>query len=126
MPRSKAKKADDETTPLTLVPEEGEIVPEGDFAGMRADDVLALTTQGIYEELGELTIEHAGAAIDIVLGEFLDKSASYVGHGFAKECAIQYVETCMPYLRTDLPEEQESAAALGLGGKNETGETDGS
>lgn len=117
MPRSKKASQPEEAPVPAPAPKEGDIVPEGDFAGMSADDVLQLTTQAIYEELGDLTIEHAAMTLDVVVGEFLDKSRAYVGPGWAKECAVRYVETCMPYLREELPEEEQTTAALKLGEK---------
>lgn len=73
------------------------IVPDGDFAGMRADDVLNYIAEGIHEAMGSATIDFAGAALDAAMGEFLQVVQCVDGDKKARLFALRYCETVLPY-----------------------------
>lgn len=88
--------------PVALVTE-SDIVPDGDYAGFSANEVLAAVTGDIHEALGPVTIEFAGAALDRVLGEFLGVVQCADGDSKAKECALRFCETALPYATLPVP-----------------------
>lgn len=75
----------------------GEIVPEGDFAGMRVDDVLRALTDQVHDVVGDVSIEVAGATLDMALGEYLAVVQDVSGDKTAKLFAVRFCETAIPY-----------------------------
>ncbi len=84
---------------------DGDVVPDGDYAGMKYDDVLSAMSEGIHDILGEASIEGAGAALDKVLGEYLEVVRHTNGDKDAKLFGIRFAETVLPYatLQVSLP-----------------------
>lgn len=76
---------------------DGDVVPDGDFAGMRVDDVLAAMTEGLNDVLGDASIEVAGCALDSVLAEYLAVVQMVKGDAEAKISGLRYIETALPY-----------------------------
>ena len=86
--------------PLALAPAtamDGELVPDGDFAGMRVDDVLRALTDQVHDCLGEVSIEAAGATLDMALGEYLAVVQETSGDRTAKLFGVRFCETAIPY-----------------------------
>jgi hypothetical protein len=75
----------------------GDIIDGGDFAGLRASDVLRALADGIHELLGQASIEAAGASLDLALGEYLSVVEGTTGAANAKAAALAFCETVMPY-----------------------------
>lgn len=86
-------------------PMDGDVIQEGDFAGMTYNDVLEAMSEGIHDILGEASIEGAGAALDKVLGEYLAVVQHTNGDKDAKLFGIRFAETVLPYatLQVALP-----------------------
>lgn len=83
---------------LSSVPAlDGELVPDGDFAGMRVDDVLRALTDQVHDCLGEVSIEAAGATLDMALGEYLAVVQETSGDRTAKLFGVRFCETAIPY-----------------------------
>lgn len=76
---------------------DGELVPDGDFAGMRVDDVLRALTDQVHDCLGEVSIETAGATLDMALGEYLAVVQEISGDKTAKLFGVRFCETAIPY-----------------------------
>jgi hypothetical protein len=76
---------------------EPEIVPEGDYAGMRTEDVMRALSEQVHDTLGDVSIEVAGATLDTVLGEYLMAAQHTKGDEYAKESAIRFCQTALPY-----------------------------
>lgn len=76
---------------------EPEIVPEGDYAGMRTEDVMRALTEQVHDVVGDVSVEVAGAALDTVLGEYLMAAQHAKGDQYAKECGIRFCQTALPY-----------------------------
>lgn len=76
---------------------EPEIVPEGDYAGMRTEDVMRALTEQVHETIGDVSIEVAGATLDQVMGEYLMAAQHAKGDEYAKECGIRFCQTALPY-----------------------------
>ena len=78
-------------------PSAGNVIPDGDFAGLRYDDVLTDIVESIHDALGEISIEGAGAALDMAMGEYLAVVQDAHGDREAKLSAIRFCETALPY-----------------------------
>ena len=93
------KKHDD--LPAVTVPLNGDIIPDGDYAGLRADDVLRALTDSVHEAIGGegsgVSIEFAGAALDMALGEYLEVVKGINGDRDAKLFGLRFCETALPY-----------------------------
>lgn len=91
------------------------IVPDGDYAGLRSDDVLRALADGIHSlfagegEAHEITgpdgadLPTAGAALDLALGEYLSMVEGAIGPHNAKVAALAFCETCLPYASLPIP-----------------------
>lgn len=76
---------------------EPEIVPDGDYAGMRTADVMRALTEQLHEVVGEVSIEAACASFDMALGELLAVAQYSNGDEFAKMAGIKFCETALPF-----------------------------
>lgn len=116
MPRQrKAQTAPKPTeSDVTLVPKraEPEIVPEGDYAGMTYDEVMAAHIEAVHESLGELSILGAMATLDAVLGEALYMVEVYEGKVAAKDAGINICRTALPYAMLDVSDEPDRHRTL--------------
>lgn len=83
--------------PVQAVAVEGAIVPDGDYAGLRVDDVMRALTDQVHDALGHVSIEVAGASLDMALGEYLAVVQSEIGEKEAKIYGIRFCETALPY-----------------------------
>ncbi len=118
---SKSVAASAAPIPSAAIVVDGDIIPDGDFAGMRASDVLAAMTEGINDVLGEASIETAGCALDSVLGEYLAVVQHVKGDGEAKLAGLRFVETALPYaaLPVQIAEQYGTARRLVGHGKSD-------
>lgn len=80
-----------------------DVIPEGDYAGMTYEDVMAMTEAAVHDAYANLSIEGVCAVHDMVLAEILAVANGYKGAGFAHEAAIRFGQTLMPYLVTPTP-----------------------
>lgn len=107
--------------PLAAPPTlDGDIIPDGDFAGMRASDVLAAMTEGINDVLGEASIETAGCALDHVLGEYLAVVQLVNGDAEAKVAGLRYIETALPFASLPVQIDQPYGSARKVLGHRKT------
>lgn len=79
----------------------GEIIPEGDFAGMTYNEVLDLTHAALEDALGPLSIVGALAAQDRLLAQSLELAAYVEGDKFAHEAALKIAQTVLPYIQVE-------------------------
>lgn len=77
----------------------GEIVPDGDYAGMRYEDVTDLCIASVNEAYGNMTLEGVCMVHDYVLGEILEVARHAHGAAYASDIAAQFQATLDPYLR---------------------------
>jgi hypothetical protein len=80
-----------------------DIIPDGDFAGMTYEDVMAMTEAAVNDAYANLSIEGVCAVHDMVLAEILAVAKDYKSPAFAHEAAIRFGQTLMPYLTTPTP-----------------------
>ncbi len=82
-----------------------DIVPDGDFAGLRTEDVMRALTEQIHDVVGGVSIEAACATFDMALGELLMVAQHANGDAYAKMAGIKFCETALPYalLPVDAP-----------------------
>lgn len=101
MGRKTIQKSAQSTSPI----EATDIVPDGDFAGMRTEDVMRALTEQIHDVVGEVSIETACATFDMALGELLMVAQHANGDAYAKMAGIKFCETALPYalLPVDAP-----------------------
>lgn len=96
------KRASDAPSVPVEQPKEAEIVPDGDFAGMTYDEVLAHLQSGIEEVLGPADIEAVCASLDMVLADVLAVAQETMGPMYAKQAAYNYASTALPYLMLEI------------------------
>jgi fructose-bisphosphate aldolase class 1 len=86
------------TEPLVPVVEP-EIIPDGDFAGMRITDVM----EALCEEMERPLIEREVAlpvvmpTLDMLVGRSLEVVRHGLGDAYAKEAAIKLCQTALPF-----------------------------
>ena len=112
MPRPK-KQPEPKPTPKPEV----QIVPDGDFAGMPVDDVLRLTADRISDDLGDLDLDTAGAALDMAVSDYLQVTAHAAGPLRAKDAAVQFMLTCVPYAKPEVDDQRPTYKQLREGRK---------
>lgn len=95
--------------------DDADIIRDGDYAGMRSDDVLRALTDGIHSlfagegeiaetiGVGGVDLPTAGAALDLALGEYLQLVEGAIGPHNAKVAALAFCQTALPYASLDIP-----------------------
>lgn len=94
MPRKKPK-----DSPPTPQPEP-EIIPADevvDLGGMSPQEFHRAVYDGVQEALGTADIRLAGAVLDETLGEYLQVVEHHCGVNEAREAAVNFGRTVLPY-----------------------------
>ena len=102
----------DATNVVLNEPRPPEIVPEGDFAGLTYDEVLNAVTENLHESLGELSVTGAACAVDRVMQELLMITEHAEGKIAAKEAALKFCETALPFAMLDVSEDPHRTRTL--------------
>lgn len=78
---------------------EPEIIPEGDFAGMRTTDVMEALCADMERPLieREVALEVVMPTIDLLVARSLQVVQYGLGDRYAKEAAIRLCQTALPF-----------------------------
>lgn len=99
---------------LTPRPEakDGELITEGDYAGMTYDEVLRASVESVHEALGELSVMGAMATLDMAIAEALAIVEHTEGAVAAKDAGIKICQTALPYAMLDVSDEPDRRKSL--------------
>jgi hypothetical protein len=92
------------TEVVTAPPVEPEIIPEGDFAGMRVSDVMEALCEEMERPLieREVALEVVMPTLDMLVGRSLQVVQHGLGDRYAKEAAIKICQTVLPFALTEV------------------------
>lgn len=79
-------------------PAQGEIVPDGDYAGMTYEEATTLTIQSVEDAYGPLSLEGVCMVHDYLLQEILEVCRQAKGDAYAREAAERFSQTLEPFL----------------------------
>lgn len=99
-------------TPAPAPPSSADIIPEGDYAGMTYDEVMALTSEGLDKVYENLSIDGVCMMHDLKLAEILLIVEHYQGPDEAHKKALNFGQTLMPYLTPPKPKVEQSFGQL--------------
>jgi hypothetical protein len=99
-----ARKRNEPAQEVVVTPSNQEIIPDGDFAGMRYEDVLAAVTgdlENVFIER-DIAIEAVMPITDLFLANNLAVVAHAMGAKYTKEAAIRICQTALPYALVEI------------------------
>jgi hypothetical protein len=99
-----ARKRNEPAQEVVPTPANQEIIPDGDFAGMRYEDVLGAMAgelENVFIER-EIALEAVMPVTDIFVAQNLAVVAHGLGPKYAKEAAIRICQTALPYALVEI------------------------
>jgi hypothetical protein len=100
-----------------VVQSEPEIIPEGDFAGMRTIDVMEALCADMERPLieREVALEVVMPTIDMLVGRSLQVVQHGLGDKYAKEAAIRLCQTALPFALLEIEAPKTYGQVVGPG-----------